>query len=263
MLADINGVRLAFSDSGAGSPPVVLVHGFPLNRSMWDPQLGWLRSVGRVVAPDLRGFGASEAGTAGPLTMEQHADDLAALLDHLGVREPAIFCGLSMGGYVLFRLWARHRGRVRGLVLADTKASADTPEAREGRLQMARAAAEQGSPAPAMAMLPRLLSPASQDRPIAEQVKAMIASTPAQTVADAQRGMAARQDSTDLLASIDVPVLVVVGAEDVITPSSEAQAMVERLPNARLEIIPGAGHLANLENPDAFNQALMRFVPEV
>src|SRR5207253_6917895 len=129
MFVDVNGIRLAYSDTGEGSPVVLLVHGFPLNRSMWDPQRGALRSAGaRVVAPDLRGFGASEAGPAGPLTVDQHADDIAALLDVLGVVEPVVYCGLSMGGYVGFAFWRRHRTRVRAFVLADTRASADTDE---------------------------------------------------------------------------------------------------------------------------------------
>src|SRR5438128_155130 len=105
MIAQINGINLAFSDMGKGSPTVLLVHGFPLNRSMWDPQLGVLRARSRVIVPDLRGFGASEAGPPGPLSMKQHADDLAALLDHLEIGEPVLYCGLSMGGYVGFEFW--------------------------------------------------------------------------------------------------------------------------------------------------------------
>src|SRR5579884_2617332 len=128
MIATVNGIRLAYSDMGQGAPCVVLVHGFPLNRSMWDPQIGTLRASWRVLAPDLRGFGASGAGPPGPLTMDQHADDLAALLDALGIREPVVYCGLSMGGYVGFAFWRRHPHRVRAFVLADTRAYADTPE---------------------------------------------------------------------------------------------------------------------------------------
>src|ERR687885_2321748 len=149
MFVDVNGIRLAYSDTGEGSPVVLLVHGFPLNRSMWDPQRGALRSIGaRVIAPDLRGFGASESGPAGPLTMDQHADDVVGLLDALGVREPVVYVGLSMGGYVGFALWRRHPERVRAFVLADTRASADTEAGRADRLEMARAAEAQNSPQP-------------------------------------------------------------------------------------------------------------------
>src|SRR5919201_267550 len=160
MLAAINGIKLAYSDSADGSPVVLLVHAFPLNRSLWDPQLGLLRARARVVAPDLRGFGASEAGPPGPLTMDQHADDLAALLDHLGIDESVVYCGLSMGGYIGFSFWRRHRQRVRGFVLADTKASLDSPEARDNRLKMAEQAERLGSPQPAIdGMLGRMFSP--------------------------------------------------------------------------------------------------------
>src|SRR5919206_3995273 len=118
MITEVNGIRLGYSDTGSGSPVVLLVHGFPLNRSMWDPQLGVLRERARVIVPDLRGFGASEAGPPGPLGMDQHADDLVALLDALGIRDPVVYVGLSMGGYVGLALWRRHPERVRALVLA-------------------------------------------------------------------------------------------------------------------------------------------------
>ena len=265
MLADVNGIKLAYSDSADGSPVVLLVHAFPLNRSMWDPQLGPLRARARVIAPDLRGFGASEAGPPGPLTMDQHADDLAALLDHLGVREPVIYCGLSMGGYVGFAFWRRHRERVRALVLADTRATADSPEARQDRLAMAAKAEEAGSAQPAIeAMLPRLFSPSL--RPEAtprRQVEAMMAGTAARAVADGQRGLAARPDSLGLLPTLAVPALVLVGEHDVLTPPSEAERMAAALPNARLGVVPQAGHLSNLENPDAFTRALLAFVGRV
>src|SRR5919198_3719622 len=140
MFAHVNGIELAFSDTGSGQPVVLMVHGYPLNRSMWDPQIGSLRAVGaRVIAPDLRGFGASEAGPPGPLTMEQHADDLAALLDYLDVREPVVYCGLSMGGYVGFAFWRRYAERVAAMVLADTRASGDSPHQRADRYTLAEA----------------------------------------------------------------------------------------------------------------------------
>src|SRR5919201_5280572 len=129
MIAELNGVRIGYSDTQSGSPVVLLLHGYLLNRAMWDPQLGPLRAGGaRVVAVDLRGFGASEAGPPGPLTMEQHADDLATLLNHLGVDAPVVLCGLSMGGYVCFAFWRKYADRVARLVLADTRATADTDQ---------------------------------------------------------------------------------------------------------------------------------------
>ena len=266
MFVDVNGIRLAYSDTAEGSPVVLLVHGFPLNRSMWDPQRAALRSIGaRVIAPDLRGFGASEAGPAGPLSMAQHADDLCSLLEHLEVREPVVYCGLSMGGYVAFPFWQRHRERVAAFVLADTRANQDQPDERERRLAMADEVERTGSPQAVLdLMLPRLFAPSLwQGAPARELLRAMIASTAVRAIADGARGVAARPDSLDVLPSIDVPTLVIVGEHDQITPPEQSRLMVDRLPNARLEIVPQAGHMANIENPDEFNTALLRFISAV
>jgi 3-oxoadipate enol-lactonase len=262
MIIEVNGVRLGYSDTGSGSPVVLLVHGFPLNRSMWEPQLGPLRERARVIVPDLRGFGASEAGPPGPLTMDQHADDLATLLDVLDVREPVVFCGLSMGGYIAFPFWTRHRDRVAAFVLADTRATPDGEEERQRRLAMADEVERSGSAQAALdLMLPRLFAPSLwQGAPARELVRAMIASTPARSIADGARGVAARPDSLAVLPGIDVPTLVIVGEHDLITPPAESTRMVDGLPNARLEVIPQAGHMANFENTDAFNEALARFL---
>ena len=263
MIATVNGIRLAYSDTGEGSPVVLLVHGFPLNRSMWDPQRGALRSIGaRVIAPDLRGFGASEAGPAGPLTMDQHADDLVGLLDALGVREPVVYVGLSMGGYVGFAVWRRHPERVRAFVLADTRATADTPAGRNDRLRIALLAEELDSPQPAMeAMLPRLFSPHLRAGALPEQlVRGMMASSSPRAVADGQRGLAARADSLSTLATISVPTLVIVGEHDVLTPPDESRRIAESIPGARLVTIDQAGHMSNLENAEAFNEAMLGFL---
>jgi 3-oxoadipate enol-lactonase len=266
MFGDVNGIRLAYSDTGEGSPVVVLVHGFPLNRSMWDPQRGALRSSGaRVIAPDLRGFGASEAGPPGPLSMDQHADDVVGLLDALGVREPVVYVGLSMGGYVGFGLWRRHPERVRAFVLADTRASADTQAARDDRLRIALQAEEMESPQPAMdAMLPRLFSPHLRAGSRPEQlVRGMMASSSSRAVADGQRGLAARPESSSILWSITVPTLVVVGEHDILTPPEESRLIAEGVPGARLVTIDQAGHMSNLENAEAFNEALLEFLREL
>lgn len=263
MLAQINDIQMAFSDTGEGTPTVLLVHGYPFNRATWDPQLGPLRDQGaRVIVPDLRGFGASEAGAGGPLTMERHADDLAALLDHLGVREPVVFGGLSMGGYIAFAFWRRHAERARAFVLADTKASADTPEARENRLKLARAAEQDGSAEPIVqAMLPRMFSPAvPPEHALARQLRAIMAGTSGPSAAAGMRGLADRPDSLDLLPGIRVPTLVLVGDQDAITPVADAERLAAGVPGAQLTVIPGAGHVSNMEQPEAFNAALLGFL---
>jgi 3-oxoadipate enol-lactonase len=261
MLATVNGIRLAYSDTHDGQPVVLLVHGFPLNRSMWDPQLGVLRARARVIAPDLRAFGASEAGPPGPLTMQQHADDLAALLDALGI-DRVIYCGLSMGGYIGFAFWRAHRERIQALILADTRATVDAPEGRHARLVMADLAETLNSPQPAVdGMLPKMFSPTLRAGSVQEQLLRgmMLGSTP-RAVADGQRGLAARPDSVPVLESIDVPTLVIVGEHDALTPPHESELMVSKLPHARLVTIDQAGHMANLENPSAFNAALEEFL---
>jgi pimeloyl-ACP methyl ester carboxylesterase len=263
MFVDANGIKMAYSDTGEGSPVVLLVHAFPLNRSMWDPQAEVVRAAGaRAIAPDLRGFGASEAGPPGPLSMDQHADDLAGLLDVLRIDDQVVYVGLSMGGYIAFAFWRRHSSRVRALVLADTRAGEDAPSGRQDRLNMAARAQEQNSPQPAIdGMLPRMLSPQLRAGSLPEHlVRGMMASTSAGTIADAQRGMAARPSSLETLATINVPTLVIVGEHDVLTPVSESRVIAEAIPGAHLATIDQAGHISNLENPEAFNELLLAFL---
>jgi len=266
MIVNVNGIRLAYSDTGAGRPVVLLVHGFPLNRSMWDSQLGSLKAFGaRVIAPDLRGFGASEAGPPGPLSMEQHADDLVALLDALNISAPVIYVGLSMGGYVGFALWRRHPERIAALVVADSRAAADTPEGRQGREELATKAEELHSPRPAIdAMLPRLLSPHLRPGSLPEHLlRGMMSSSSARAVADGARGLGQRAESYSTLPTISVPTLVIVGEHDVLTPPEESHRIAEGIPHARLATIDQAGHMSNMENPDAFNAALLQFLSEL
>jgi pimeloyl-ACP methyl ester carboxylesterase len=252
----VNGVQLAYHDQGTGLP-LLLVHAFPLNSAMWRPQLEALSARYRVIAPDLRGFGASELGRDA-ISLDLYADDLAALLDQLGAERVA-FCGLSMGGYIAFAFLRRYRERIRTLILADTRAQPDTEEGRRNREQMARTAEEQGPGAIADQMLPRLLSPSAPEALRAE-VRQIIEANDRRGIAAALRAMAARPDSTPLLATIDVPTLVIVGTEDVPTPPDDAQRMRGAIPNSRLIEIPGAGHLTNLEQPDVFNAAVDEFL---
>jgi pimeloyl-ACP methyl ester carboxylesterase len=263
VFVELNGIRLAYSATGSGSTVVLLVHGFPLNRSMWDPQIGRLRAAGyRVIAPDLRGFGASEGADGGPLTMAQHADDLAALLETLGVSEPVVYVGLSMGGYVAFAFWQRHRELVRAFVLTDTRAAAETPAGLLNRDEMIRRAEADNSSQVAIEMMqPKLFSPYLRaGAPVERQVLGMMRSNSGAAVANGARGLAQRADSFAVLRTIDVPTLVVVGELDQLTPPADSEAIANGIPGARLVIIDGAGHMANMENPEAFNDALLAFM---
>lgn len=258
----VNGVTLAYSDRGAGLP-LVFLHAFPLNRTMWTAQEQALSSQFRVITVDLRGHGESDA----PLwryTLDQAADDVWALLDHLSVRQ-AVFVGLSMGGYILFAFYRKFADRVKGLVLADTRAQADTAEGKDGRFQMAQVAYAKGPAAIADLMIPKLLSPASisSNPDLVRTVRDMIEGNQISGIAGDLMAMAERADSIPYLKQIACPTHIIVGELDQATPPSDAEVMADQIPGARLSIIPGAAHLANLEQPDRFTQIVRLFADEV
>jgi pimeloyl-ACP methyl ester carboxylesterase len=261
MSATVNGIEMEWREQGEGTP-IVFIHGFPFNSAMWGPQLAHLPRGWRGIAPDLRGFGASRGGAEDVYTMEIFARDVAALLDHLG-EERAVVCGLSMGGYVTFEFLRLFPERVRALVLCDTRASADSAEARAGRERQAERVLADNSVAHVIdTMLPRLISMTTRyGQPgVLELVRAMMKEAPPETMARALRGMAARRDSEPLLRTIDVPALVIVGAEDAITSRGQAEFLARGIRGARLETIENAGHLPNLEQADTFNRILHAFL---
>lgn len=255
-------------ESGTG-PAVILLHAFPMDSSLWVAQRRALAAAGyRVVTVDLPGFGGSAAAQA-PASLDVMADEVAAVMDHLGLAE-AVVGGLSMGGYVVMAMLRRHPDRLRGVVLADTKASADPPEAAANRLRVASDVEAAGSTVElAEAMLPNLLGATTRrDRPdIVDTVRRWIGAQPAGAVAWAQRAMAARPDSTGDLAAFGGPVLVIVGEQDAISPMADAQAMAAsaRAGGSRVSVmeIPGAGHLSAVEAPDAVSHALLAWLPSV
>jgi 3-oxoadipate enol-lactonase len=252
-------VELAYEEAGRGEP-VVLLHGFPFNRSLWREQAEALRERFRVITPDLRGHGESpaEGETA---TMEEMAGDVAALLDALGVGR-AVVGGLSMGGYVTLAFCRLFPERVRALVLADTRPQGDAEEGKRGREQTARRALGEGMGPVAESMLPKMFAAATFDgRPdVVARVREMILATKPEGAAAALRGMALRRDHTEWLSEISVPTLVVVGSEDAITPPADSETMRAKIPGARLEVIGGAGHVSNVERPEEFNRALLNFL---
>jgi 3-oxoadipate enol-lactonase len=253
------GRRTRYLEAGAGWP-LVLIHGFPLNADMWRPQLERVPEGWRYIAPDLRGFGPGAPSAERPLSMQDLAVDLVAVLDALEI-ESATIGGLSMGGYVTFALYRLVPDRFTAALLADTRPQADTDEGREGRRKMLALVAERGSAAVADAMLPALLGKATRrERPAVEaRVRQIAATNSADALAGALEAMMERPDSTPLLATMSCPALIIVGDEDAITPRAEAEAMQRRLPRSRLVVLPGAGHLSNMETPDAFSAALADF----
>jgi 3-oxoadipate enol-lactonase len=261
VIAQLNGIQLSYDDIGSDLP-IVFLHAFPLERSMWAPQVGALIRQGRCIAPDLRGFGASTP--APPYSMDQYADDIAALLDTLGAR-PGVVVGLSMGGYIAFAFWRRHRAKVRALVLADTRAGADTDEAREKRRRLIEVARSRGSGSLAEMQTTSMVGETTRQRrpEVVEKVRSMMAAAPVEGIVGALDAMMARPDSTPTLATIDVPTLIVVGEEDALTPPKEAQAMQEKIRGSRLEVIAEAGHICNMERPAAFTRVVSEFVEGV
>jgi pimeloyl-ACP methyl ester carboxylesterase len=254
-------IEMAYDDVGSG-PPLVLLHGFPFNRSMWREQAEALSARYRVITPDLRGLGETTAAAGDePATMNLMAQDVAGLMEHLGIARAAVG-GLSMGGYVALALVHKFRLRVRALILADTRPQADTDEARAAREQQAQKALAEGMDSLADAMLSKVLAPStlSEQPLIVERVRRMIKSTRAEGAAAALRGMAARSDKTFFLPDILAPTLVIVGSEDRITPLADAELMHREIRGSRLEVIEGAGHVSNLERPMQFNYALKDFL---
>lgn len=250
------GIRLHYRDSGAGTP-VLLLHAFPLSGAMFDAQVDALSALGRFIVPDQRGFGESTLGE-GPATMDALAEDALALLDHLEIAA-AVVGGVSMGGYVSLALLRRDPGRVLGLLLADSQVGADDAAARAARETLSQDVLRTGTEVLVERQLPRLLS-ASAPEEVRAQVREMLRANSPAAVASALRGMALRADARDILSRFCGPVLVVVGAEDMLTPPEKARAMASLVPQATVVEIPRAGHLSNLEAPASFNEALAHFL---
>jgi 3-oxoadipate enol-lactonase len=257
---NVSASRLNVVEAGRGVP-LLLVHGYPLDHSMWQGQIDGLADVCRVIAPDLRGFGASGV-TAGTVTMEKMADDLAELLDALTIREPIVFCGLSMGGYVAWQFALRHRQRLAKLILCDTRAVADSPDAAAGRLKTADKVVAEGAAVAAEALITKLFGPATyQQQPqIVEATRQVILRTKPEGIAAALRGMAQRPDVTSRLKELDVPALVICGEHDGISPPNEMRQIAAAMPKARYVQIDGAGHMSPLERPEAVNAAVREFL---
>ena len=253
-------IELAFKDRGAG-PVLLLVHGFPLDHSMWAGQIDALAARYRVIAPDLRGFGQS-SGQDERTTMQQFATDLAGLLDGLEIRESVTLCALSMGGYIALQFWMQYRDRLSRLILCDTRAASDTPEGAQGRLALAGTVLTEGSLPVADSMLPKLFAPQSlvSGADYIEATKQVMASTRPTTVAASLRGMAERPNMTDELPNIDLPALLLCGEHDVITPAAEMRDVAAAMPDSMFHVIYGAGHMSPLERPERVNQLILDFL---
>ena len=262
-----NGTSLAVETCGSGLP-LVLLHAFPLDHRMWQQVLPLADHL-RLIIPDQRGFGESvgtDEASAGPASIEQLAEDVIGLLDALHVTEPAVIAGVSMGGYVAQQVAARHPERIHSLILCDTKFAADTPEARAGRADLAARVGRVGQRILAEAMIPNLLAKASPaDGPssraaIEQLLQEMITRQPVRTIQAALAALGQRPDMTAAMQQCNLPVLLVCGAEDTITPPAVMEAMEKLLPHGRLLVVPEAGHLVPLEAPEIFCEAVLSFL---
>ncbi|MGQ0715594.1 MAG: alpha/beta fold hydrolase [Gemmatimonadaceae bacterium] len=258
MRVEVGTRGIAYDDAGEGTP-VLFVHGFPHHRKLWAPQMRALAGHCRVIAVDLPGFGESDMPER--FSIEAWADGLARFLDVLGI-DRAVITGLSMGGYITLALWRLHRERVVALVLSDTRAGADSEEGKAKRRETIELARREGPTAVARAMLPGMVGKSTREREpsVMATMRAMLEGASVDSIVGASEAMIARADSASLLATIDVPTLIVVGDEDVLTPPKESRAMHAAIPGSQLEIIPGAGHVSNIERPAAWNQVFMEFL---
>jgi pimeloyl-ACP methyl ester carboxylesterase len=257
-----DGLAVNYLDEGAGDQTVLFVHGFPFQASMWEPQIPVALGAGRrAVAPDLPGYGASDVpAERSAYSIDGYADLVAALVGALGLGR-VVVVGLSMGGYIALAVARRHPEVLAGLVLADTRPDPDTPEGRKGRSDQQAVVEEQGVAPLVDGLLARVLAPASPRRAeVAARLGDMMRSTAPAGWIGALEAMKERPDQTGLLPSIAVPVLVVVGESDALVPLAVAEAMAKAIPGARLEVVPEAGHVSNLENPDVFNRVLSEFL---
>ena len=261
-LIQIDDVQIAYDSTGSG-PPVIFVHGYPFNRTLWSEQVAALSGRYRVITVDLRGFGESSS-SASPATMSRMAQDVAKLMDELNISEVTLV-GLSMGGYVLLSFYKQFANRVSALVLADTRAGADTEEGKKVRAQQAETILAEGMAGTADAMLQKLLTPetVAKRADIVKRVRDMMVKTRPEGAAAALMGMASREDQIDLLSQIKCPTLILVGRTDPITPVADSELMHQKINDSKLIVIENAAHVSNIEQVDEFNTELKTFLGQM
>lgn len=256
---EIRGIKMGFDDAGKGAP-LVLIHGHPFDRSMWCEQTAAFGSKYRVITPDLRGYGESEISSDKTM-LEEFARDIAVLLDELKA-DDIILCGLSMGGQILFEFFRLFPQRVRALVLADTFAQLDDEERKKARYDTAERLLREGMRDYAEEVLPKMIAPQTvEEQPdVKAHILSMMRGTSPKGAAAALRGRAERPDYTALLPQINVPTLIIVGSRDEFTPVADAEFMRDRIPDSKMAVIEGTGHMPNLENPIEFNRLIGEFI---
>jgi 3-oxoadipate enol-lactonase len=255
-----NGITMSFDDFGKGETPIIFVHGFPFDKSSWAPQMAFMKKTQRVIAYDIRGFGATPLGKTKP-SMRVYADDLVKFMDNMGIHK-AIVCGLSMGGYIVLNAVQRYPERFKALILSDTQSIADTKEAEKKRYQTIEQIKTDALAVFTEGVLKNVFCANSRAHKteVIGKIKEVILSTPQETIIAALTALAERTDMTASLKDIPIPTLIICGKEDSMTPPNQAEALHFAIKNSSLHIIENAGHLSNLEQPDAFNKHLAGFI---
>lgn len=257
----VNNISVSYNDEGPELAPIIIfVYGFPLNKSMWDKQVKALKDNYRVIACDIRGHGNTEVGTL-DFSIDLFVKDLISFMDALKI-EKTILCGLSMGGYIALNAIENYAERFSALILSDTNCTADAPEAKEKRMKTIENIEEKGIEKLADDLLPNLFASESfktNPKEIAE-VKEMIVTTTIPSLNKSLHALANRKETCSKLAKIKMPVLILVGEVDKITPPEAASAMHEKIKDSTLHLISNAGHLSNMENPIEYNNQLMKFI---
>jgi 3-oxoadipate enol-lactonase len=259
----VNDILLNHVESGhPHGVPVVFIHGFPMNHLMWENQMNALPNDYRIIAYDVRGLGKSDLGN-GEISMEAHVDDLKGLLDDLDIQK-AIVCGLSMGGYIALNAIQKYPQRFLGLVLCDTKSDADTEQGKQKRYDSIQKIENDGVQSFAEGFLKNVLSEKTlnENKPLVTFLTHKILENNPEGIKAAQRMMAKRPATTDGLKKIKVPTLILVGEKDQVTPLADAESLKSKIANSRLEIIPGAAHFSNIENPEYFNAQIREFLKQ-
>ncbi len=251
---------ITYNQVGKGIP-ILFIHGYPLSRKMWQPQTDALSDIASSITLDLRGHGESFPFEP-PYPMDLLAEDCKRVLDQQNITEPVVVCGMSMGGYVTFALYRKYPQLFRGMILTSTRAAADSPEGKAGREAAIKNVQEHDVPFMVENMLPKTVSPRTyaSNPKLMDAIRDIMLETSVQGVIGASQGMRDRPDSIPLLSQVNVPVLIIYGADDQIIPMSEAEAMHHRIRGSLLVVIPQAGHLANMEQPGLFNQAIRTFL---
>ncbi len=257
-----NGITICYDDQGEGEIPVIFIHGFPFDKSSWQPQVDGLKENHRVISYDIRGFGKSEAGPE-EMSMGLFADDLISLMDALQIKK-AVVCGLSMGGYILLNAVIRYPQRFSAVILSDTQCIADSPEVKLKRFKTGQMIERGGKEDFATSFLKTVFckESLSTKTDLLQKIKETILSTPEKSIIEALNALSHRHEMCGWLRKITVPTLILVGKEDAITPPVQSEFLLNKIPNAMLYYIDNAGHLSNLEQSEKFNTHLETFLSE-